>query len=94
MRASKLFAPTLREAPAEAEAASHVLLLRAAFIRKVAAGIYTNLPLGVRSMRRIEEIVRGEFVPMYELAERIQREAFCPDGVQVLAEYQRRSAVK
>src|SRR5438552_2319421 len=60
MRASKLFAPTLREAPAEAEAASHVLLLRAAFIRKVAAGIYTNLPLGVRSMRRIEEIVRGE----------------------------------
>jgi prolyl-tRNA synthetase len=60
MRASKLFAPTLREAPAEAEAASHVLLLRAAFIRKVAAGIYTNLPLGVRSMRQIEEIVRGE----------------------------------
>jgi prolyl-tRNA synthetase len=60
MRASKLFAPTLREAPAEAEAASHVLLLRAAFVRKVAAGIYTNLPFGVRSMRRIEDIIRQE----------------------------------
>jgi prolyl-tRNA synthetase len=60
MRASKLFAPTLREAPAEAEAASHVLLLRAAFVRKVAAGIYTNLPFGVRSMRKIEDIIREE----------------------------------
>ncbi len=60
MRASKLFAPTLREAPAEAEAASHVLLLRAAFIRKVAAGIYINLPFGVKSMRKIEDIIREE----------------------------------
>jgi prolyl-tRNA synthetase len=60
MRASRLFAPTLREAPAEAEAASHVLLLRAAFIRKVAAGIYTSLPFAVRSMRKIENIIRDE----------------------------------
>src|SRR5438067_12588818 len=60
MRASVLFARTLREAPAEAEAASHQLLLRAAFIRKVMAGIYTTLPLGVRTMRKIEAIVREE----------------------------------
>ena len=44
MRTSQLFAPTLREVPAEAEIASHRLLLRGAFIRKLAAGIYTTLP--------------------------------------------------
>jgi prolyl-tRNA synthetase len=60
MRMSKLFARTLREAPAEAEVASHVLLIRAAFIRKVAAGIYTTLPLGWRTLRKIEAIVREE----------------------------------
>jgi len=60
MRLSHLFAPTLREDPAEAEAASHRLLLRGGFIRQVAAGIYTTLPLGVRTMRRIETIVREE----------------------------------
>ena len=60
MRFSKLFARTLREAPAEAEVASHVLLIRAAFIRKVAAGIYSMLPLGWRSLRKVERIVRAE----------------------------------
>jgi prolyl-tRNA synthetase len=60
MRLSALFAPTLREAPAEAEAASHRLLLRAGFIRQVAAGIYITLPLGLRSIRKIERIVREE----------------------------------
>ncbi len=60
MRLSQLFAPTLREDPAEAEIASHRLLLRAGFIRQVAAGIYSTLPLGLRSMRRIEQVVRSE----------------------------------
>jgi prolyl-tRNA synthetase len=60
MRASTLFARTLRDDPAEAEAPSHRLLLRAAFVRKLMAGIYTTLPLGVRTMRRIEAIVREE----------------------------------
>jgi len=60
MRATRLFAPTLRDAPAEAEAASHVLLLRAGFFRKLAAGIYTTLPLGVRGVRKIAQIVREE----------------------------------
>src|SRR5687767_15408448 len=60
MRLSELFAPTLREDPAEAEAASHRLLLRAVFIRQVASGIYVTLPLGLRSIRKIERIVRQE----------------------------------
>jgi prolyl-tRNA synthetase len=60
MRLSHLFAPTLREDPAEADVASHRLLLRAGFVRQLAAGIYTTLPLGLRSMRRIEDVVREE----------------------------------
>ena len=60
MRLSRLFARTLREDPAEADVPSHRLLLRAAFIRKVAAGVYTTMPLGLRTMAKIERIVREE----------------------------------
>jgi prolyl-tRNA synthetase len=60
MRLSRLFAPTLREDPAEAEVPSHRLLLRAAFIRPVVSGISATLPLGLRTMRKIEQIVREE----------------------------------
>jgi prolyl-tRNA synthetase len=60
MRVSRLFARTLREDPAEAEVPSHRLLLRAGFIRKVAAGIYTSMPLGLRTMHKIERVVREE----------------------------------
>ncbi len=60
MRLSQLFAPTLRDDPADAEVPSHRLLLRAGFIRQVTAGVYTTLPLGLRSVRRIERIVREE----------------------------------
>jgi prolyl-tRNA synthetase len=60
MRLSHLFAPTLRDDPSEADVASHRLLLRAGFIRQLAAGIYTMLPLGLRSLRKIESIVREE----------------------------------
>ena len=60
MRMSRLFAPTLREAPAEAEVPSHQLLLRAAYMRKVMAGFYTLLPLGWRTLRKIEAIIREE----------------------------------
>ena len=52
--------PTLREAPADAEIASHKLLLRAGLIRKLAGGVYAFLPLGVRALRKIEQIVREE----------------------------------
>lgn len=60
MRVSQLFNPTLREVPAEAEIVSHQLMLRAGFIRKAAAGIYTHLPLGFRVLQKIERIVREE----------------------------------
>jgi prolyl-tRNA synthetase len=60
MRMSKLFARTLREAPAEADVASHRLLIRAAYIRKLMAGVYTWLPLGWRALRKVERIIREE----------------------------------
>lgn len=60
VRMSRLYAPTLKEDPAEAELASHRLLLRAGMIRKAAAGVYTFLPLGWRSLHKIETIVREE----------------------------------
>jgi len=60
MRQKALLAPTLREAPADSEAISHQLLLRAGFIRQLAAGIYTYLPLGWRVLRKLENIVRQE----------------------------------
>ena len=60
MRQSKLFAPTLREVPSDAEVISHQLMLRAGFIRQLAAGIYTYLPLGLRVLRKVEQIVREE----------------------------------
>ena len=52
MRMSQLYAPTLKEDPADAEIASHRLLLRAGFIRKTASGVYTFLPLGKRVLAR------------------------------------------
>ncbi|MBZ4663032.1 MAG: prolyl-tRNA synthetase [Caloramator sp.] len=60
MRVSKLFMPTLREVPSEAEIASHQLMLRAALMRKLASGVYNFLPLGLRVLRKIEEVVRQE----------------------------------
>src|SRR4051812_15165532 len=59
-RASQLFLPTLREAPADAEAASHRLLVRGGFIRQVSAGVWTYLPLGWRVHQRVVRIVREE----------------------------------
>src|SRR5437016_13542434 len=59
-RWSQLFIPTLREAPADAEVASHKFLVRAGYIRQLAAGIYSYLFLGQRAMLRITEIVREE----------------------------------
>jgi prolyl-tRNA synthetase len=59
-RASQLFVPTLRDAPADAEAVSHKLLVRAGYIRQVATGLWTFLPLGWRVHRKIEQIIREE----------------------------------
>jgi prolyl-tRNA synthetase len=60
MLLSKLLLPTLKDAPQEAEVISHKLMLRAGMIRKVASGIYTWLPLGLKVLRKIENIVREE----------------------------------
>jgi prolyl-tRNA synthetase len=60
VRASQLFLPTLREAPADAEAVSHKLLVRGAFIRQVSAGLWTFLPLGWRVHEKVVQIVREE----------------------------------
>ena len=60
MRTSQLYAPTLREVPAEAEVVSHKLMLRAGMIRKAAGGLYTYLPLAWRTIKKIEQIIREE----------------------------------
>ncbi len=57
---SKMFIPTMKEVPKEAEVVSHQLMLRAAFIRRLSSGIYTWLPLGLRSLRKVEQIIREE----------------------------------
>src|SRR5207249_10903530 len=60
MRWTRTFIPTLKETPADAEITSHKLLLRAGLVRKLTGGLYTFLPLGLRALRKIEQIVREE----------------------------------
>ena len=60
MRWTQSFIPTLKETPAEAEIISHKLMLRAGLLRKLAGGLYTFLPLGLRALRKVEQIVREE----------------------------------
>ncbi|MFV9568535.1 proline--tRNA ligase [Thermoanaerobacter mathranii] len=60
MRLSQLLVPTLREIPAEAEIPSHILMLKAALMRKLASGVYIYLPLGQRVLRKVEQIIREE----------------------------------
>ena len=61
MKMSKLFAPTLREIPAEAQVMSHILMLKAGYIRKLASGIYSYLPLGLMVIKKIENLAREVF---------------------------------
>lgn len=60
MKQSKLFLPTLREVPAEAEIISHQLMVRAGLMRQLVSGVYTYLPLGYRALRKVQQIVREE----------------------------------
>ncbi|MBT5193551.1 MAG: proline--tRNA ligase, partial [Rhodospirillaceae bacterium] len=60
MRLSRYFLPTLKEDPAEAQIASHRLMLRAGMVRQASAGIYSWLPMGLRVLRKVEQIVRDE----------------------------------
>ena len=60
MRTSEFLLSTLKEIPSDAEVASHQLMLRAGLIRRVAAGIYNWMPLGLRVLRKVEQVVREE----------------------------------
>ncbi len=60
MRVSQFFISTLKEAPSEAELPSHILMMRAGYIKKLASGLYTWMPLGLRALRKVEAIVREE----------------------------------
>jgi prolyl-tRNA synthetase len=60
MKASQFFISTLKEAPGDAEIVSHRLMTRAGMIKKLAGGIYTYMPMGLRVIRRIEAIIRQE----------------------------------
>src|SRR3954466_10410805 len=60
MRSSRFFISTLKEAPADAEIASHQLMLRAGMIKRLGAGIYSYMPLGLRIIRKVETIIREE----------------------------------
>ena len=60
MRVSNFFISTLKEAPAEAELASHKLMLRAGLIKRLGSGLYTWMPLGLKVLRKVENIVREE----------------------------------
>jgi prolyl-tRNA synthetase len=61
MKQSRLFAPTLREVPSDAEVISHQFMLRAGYIRQISAGVYTYLPLAHRVLEKIKDIIRDEF---------------------------------
>jgi len=65
MKYSKMLIPTLREVPAEAEIASHKLMLRAGLMRRLASGIYSYLPLGFRAFKKVENIIREEMDKAY-----------------------------
>ena len=60
MRMSRMLMPTLKEVPSDAEITSHQLMLRAGMIRKMASGIYNQLPMGIRVFRKVEDIIREE----------------------------------
>jgi prolyl-tRNA synthetase len=62
MKASQFFISTLKEAPADAEVASHQLMMRAGFIKRLGAGIYSYMPMGLRVIRKVESIIREEMV--------------------------------
>jgi prolyl-tRNA synthetase len=102
MRCTQLYFPTLKEAPADAEIISHQLMLRSGMIRKLASGIYTWLPLGLRVLRKVEAIIREEmnrmggqeiFMPNLqpaELWEESQRwEAYGPELLRISDRHQR-----
>ena len=100
MRVSKFLLTTLKEAPAEAELVSHRLMLRAGMIKRLAAGIYTWMPLGLRVLRKVEAIVREEMnrsgaiellMPVVQPAEMWQESGRSRRRLQNRVRYRRRA---
>jgi len=96
MKASRFFVATLKEAPADAEIVSHRLMLRAGLIKRLSAGIYSYMPMGLRVIRKVEAIIREEMnaagavellMPVVQPAElwqesgRFQSSAGCTTGI-------------
>ena len=106
MRYTQLLLPTLKETPAEAEVISHKLLLRAGFMRKLTSGVYSYLPLGLASIRKVEQIVREEMnragaqellMPMVQPADLWQEsgrwEKYGPELLRITDRHQRQSCL-
>ncbi len=106
MRYSQTFLPTLKENPADAEVVSHRLMLRAGFIRKLTAGIYSYLPFGLAAIRKVEQIVREEMdragaqellMPMVQPADLWQEsgryEKYGPELLRFVDRHQRESCL-
>ena len=74
MKMSNMLVSTLREVPAEAEIDSHKLMLRAGMIRKMAAGIYNYMPIGLKVLKNIEEIVREEMNEAFSCCDPIRED--------------------
>src|SRR6476620_11334487 len=102
MKASRFFVSTLKEAPADAEVASHRLMTRAGMIKQLGAGIYTYMPMGLRVIRKVEAIVREEMdragaveitMPVVQPAERWQEsgrfEKMGPELLRIQDRHQR-----
>ena len=88
MRMSKAFGKTLRQVPAEAETASHRLLLRAGMVAPISAGVYAYQPLGWKVVRKIEHIIRSEMDEAGGHEEEVSR-----DGVRAVLEVTRVSGL-
>ncbi len=102
MKASRFFISTLKEAPADAEIASHRLMLRAGLIKRLSAGIYTYMPMGLRTIRKVEAVIRDEMnragavellMPVVQPAELWQEsgrfQAYGPELLRVKDRHQR-----
>src|SRR5829696_5504485 len=95
MRATQFFISTLKEAPAEAELVSHRLMLRAGLIKKLGSGLYTWMPMGLRVLRKVENIVREEMnragAIMLRMKDRHERDfLFAPTHEEVITDIVRK----
>ena len=75
MKMSKMFMPTLKEIPADAEITSHQLMVRSGMIKKITSGVYNQLPMGLRVFKKIEQIIREELNNFYENEKKVREDS-------------------